>query len=248
MLRQPLACACFCCPVRPPAGREGTPEVFRSMHPPFSFRLAKKTAPAGACRRPTATGGGSWAGGKRAVHGPKEKTLRRRDGPNGPSLRVTGVVRIGPAGVDGPAVPAPDPSREELHPRTTALGGRTGCKTELAYFCSRAFRSAARCPGGRGEPSPWDGTCRESGSRFGPQSFSPLAKTGALFPSKTPTAAAQPAASPQMSRQCAAERNARKEKQRQMRSAPQRSGQGGYAGARLFNCRGGTQGRRGRRG
>ena len=111
-----------------PAGREG-PRVPCRDPPPFSF-----------------------AGGKRKRPRPvKRKPLGRKGGPKGPPFRVTGVVRIGPAGVGGPAVPAPDPSREELHPRITALGGRTGRKTELAYFYSRAFRSATRCPGGRGE-------------------------------------------------------------------------------------------------
>ena len=46
-------------------------------------------------------------------------------GPSGPPFRVTGVVRIGPAGVGRPVVPAPDRSREEPGPRiTTAAGGR----------------------------------------------------------------------------------------------------------------------------
>ena len=74
----------------------------------------------------------------------KEKMLRRKGGPNGPPFRVTGVVRIGAAGIDGPVDPAPDRSREESGPRITTLGGGTGRKPESVYFCSRAFRCATR--------------------------------------------------------------------------------------------------------
>ena len=59
----------------------------------------------------------------------------------------TGVGRIGPVGIGGPVDPAPDRFREELRSRITTLGGRTGWKTELVYFYSRAFRCATRCRG-----------------------------------------------------------------------------------------------------
>ena len=62
---------------------------------------------------------------------------------------ITGVVRNGPAEIDGPVDPAPDLSREELHLRIRWGGARTGWKPESAYFCSRAFRFATRCRGGR---------------------------------------------------------------------------------------------------
>ena len=56
-----------------------------------------------------------------------------------------GVVRIGLAGVGDPVVPAPDLFRRKLRLRITTAVEGWGCKGELAYFYSRAFRFATRC-------------------------------------------------------------------------------------------------------
>ena len=58
-----------------------------------------------------------------------------------------GVVRIGQPGADGPVDSAPDLSRAGLRSRIRWRGAWTGWRPEPAYFCSRAFRFATRCPG-----------------------------------------------------------------------------------------------------
>ena len=77
---------------------------------------------------------------ERAAAGGRENRFDERAARLGRSFVMTGVGRIGPAGIDGPVVPAPDRSREELRSRITPLGGGTGWKPEMACFYSRAFR------------------------------------------------------------------------------------------------------------
>ena len=78
---------------------------------------------------------------------------------------VTGVVRIGAAGIGGPVVPAPDHGRQKLRPRIRWCGRWSGRWTGSAYFYSRAFRFATRCPGVPCGIS--HGLCRTSLHRWG---------------------------------------------------------------------------------
>ena len=89
--------------------------------------------------------------GKRecAAPGGREKRFDKQEDRPVLLFVYAGVARIGPAEIDGPVDPAPDLSREELHLRIRWGGARTGWKPESAYFCSRAFRFATRCRGGR---------------------------------------------------------------------------------------------------
>ena len=75
-----------------------------------------------------------------AAAGGRENRFDERAARMGRSFVMTGVGRIGPAGVETPVVPAPDRFREELRSRITTLGGGTGWKPEMACFYSRAFR------------------------------------------------------------------------------------------------------------
>ena len=122
------------------------------MHPPFSFRLAEKTASAGACRRPTAACGGSWAGDKRAVHGPKEKALGAKPRAESARFGKCGgrVNRCG--GCRQPRLPcallrwSKDPWAVQTVRRADGVQNRI-----CPGFSFRTFRFARCCPGGCGQ-------------------------------------------------------------------------------------------------
>ena len=80
----------------------------------------------------------------------KRKSLRRRGGPCGPSLRATRVVRIGPARIDSPVDPAPYPGGRGTAFPHNDCGDCSGCKIGFAP----ASLSAPSALPARGTPHP----------------------------------------------------------------------------------------------
>lgn len=80
----------------------------------------------------------------------EEKTAMTNRGTRfaGPSVRQCRVVGIGPAGVEGPVVPAPFSSGRIGWSPHSGCGGQTGWWTDLICFYLRTFRFARRCQGG----------------------------------------------------------------------------------------------------
>ena len=76
---------------------------------------------------------------------PVKKNCRRQT-PLRAYLLKYGVVRIGPAEIDGPVDPAPSPAVETPSPHPMG-GAWTGWSSICLYFYLRAFRFAGRCRG-----------------------------------------------------------------------------------------------------
>ena len=115
-------------------------EVPGGLHPRFLFVLPKR---------------------KRAVHGPKEKTLGAKPCTYCARFGRDGVLRIGPAGIGGPVVPAPSPGGRRAAFPHNDCGARTGWASNQPASLS----AAARLPldGGRGGGPIWNRPLRQTG-------------------------------------------------------------------------------------